>query len=271
MNNELNNEIETLTPDVDNIDVLDSNIENQEAVSQNVSNVVPVQPVAPTINTNQTINPNAYHPSLNNNQNNTVNNVQNDNISNNSGIGQTRHISFNRAEVENNNTNQQQNSIPINTAVSHETDAQTRVINNRTVLAESVIVLIVSLLIEFLAAPHAMVRLLMYAVEKIFKYMLNGGSKFIYDISTFVILTLALGILIFAFVFMLYAIYNIISRKNLLSDVISKGIKIFLYSFLAAFAIMLVDKLFGTDISDLVIRVTTFNYKTVNYILTSYL
>lgn len=280
----MNNEIETLTPENDSIEVLDTNELNQNSLNQDNNGIVQTVPeinnsgvnqtLSQSPSTNQVINPNAYHPSLSNNQNNIVDNPQTESIPNNN-IGQsTRHINFNRAENNTNNNNnnnviEPQNSVQFTR--NSEQASSSASIDNRTVLAQSVVILIISLIVEFIAAPHAMVRLLMYAIEKLLEAYINGGSEFLYNISSFVILTLALGILIFAFVFMIYSIYNVISRKNALSDVINKIIKIFLFSFLIALVILLFDKLFGTSLSDFVLKITTFNYKTVNHVLESYI
>lgn len=209
--------------------------------------------------------------------NNSINNNPNSTPS-------SRHINFNQASVNNSNNVSNSNNNgeevsqkplgPVGFGNDIYVSNSKKEVSDKTVVSQSVILLIIALVNEFLIAPHVVIRLLVYLMEKIIETLIasftTGGSTFS-ELLVYGVFTLLLGYLLFSMGLIVISIYNIIKRRFVLSDMVNIVIKLFIYAFVAGLFVILCDKFLHTNLIELVLRVTTFNGHIFSNALQSYL
>ena len=235
MNNEVNDNIETLDVETPSQDDKLNNTGLMDIIKQNkinADNGVSQQP-------NFTVNPNAYHPSLNNNQ----------------PAVQTPPEPVNNVVSE--------PTIPVSAEPVQTSEKPSKGLKSLSIDKFAIVLLLIVLVSHFLIVPHVVLRLYVntigeFIVNRAVDALFNGQSFGFYFWLYFLFVPI-LTVLIASFSVVVYAVINVVKKGEMTYDMIPFAKKSLMYSFFASFALMFILQFLHTDFITPVLRITTFN------------
>lgn len=127
------------------------------------------------------------------------------------------------------------------------------------VLKPSIILILVSIINEFFVTPYLMFKVLEELLEKLFKTAIGGGSEIMMKLYTVIGDTVVIGLAIFAFALLIFAIINFVRKGEYIDDLTHKVLKVLIYSVFVGFIICACDVFLKTSIQNIVFKIVTFN------------